>query len=377
MASLRKITLPSGNAVWQARYYDTEHRQHSKNFPRKIDGRHWLDEHTAARWNGAEVDPRKSRRTVAAEAQAWLDAHQDWKATTRNRNKGVVDNHVLPRWGKAQLGQITTDSVQKWITGMKGSPGTVRKNAGVLSSILDHAVTMRRLGTNPCRGVILPRQVKKPRRYLSDVEVQQLVDAAGDRGLIVQVLAYSGLRFGELAALKVGNVDLGRRRLQVEASVTEVNGSMVWSDPKDYQRRSVPYPPFLDAAMTSQLDGRPRDQLLFPGKAGTAIREGNARRDWFDKAVENSGIGYLTPHELRHTAASLAVRSGASVLAVQRMLGHNKPSTTLDVYSDLFDDDLDQVMTKVTAARVEALKDISRTRPDPEREESPGQPAVD
>lgn len=362
MASLRKITLPSGKPVWQARYYDQEHRQHAKNFARKVDGRQWLDEHTAARWSGAEVDPRKSRRTVAVEAQAWLDAHTDWKASTRVRNEGVVRTHVLPRWGKVQLGQVTTEAVQTWVTGMAGSPGTVRKNVGALSSILDHAVTMRRLGANPVKGVVLPRQVKKQRRYLSDAEVDALVGAAGRHGFEVQVLAYTGLRFGEFAALKVGNVDLGRRRIQVEASVTEVNGTMEWSDPKDYERRSVPYPGFLDTGMAAQVEGRGREEVLFPGRGGNAVREGNARRDWFDRAVEHSGIGYLTPHELRHTAASLAIRSGASVLAVQRMLGHNKPSTTLDVYSDLFDADLDVVMDKVTEARTEALKDISRTR---------------
>lgn len=364
MASLRKVTLPSGAVRWQARYYDREHRQHAQNFDRKIDGQQWLDEHTAARWNGAEVDPRKSRRTVAVEAQAWLDAHGDWKVSTRVRDEGVVRNHVLPRWGQVKLGQVTTESVQKWVNGMAESPGTIRKHAGVLSSILDHAVTMRRLGANPCRGVTLPRQVKKPRRYLTDAEVEALAQAAGDKAVVVYTLAYCGLRWGEMAALKVGGVDLARRRLRVEQSVTEV-GVMVWSDPKTHERRSVPFPEFLDDMMAGQVEGRQRDEILFPVRGGQPMREGNARRDWFDKAVVDSGIGRLTPHELRHTAASLAVRSGASVLGVQRMLGHNKPSTTLDVYSDLFDDDLDAVMEKVTTARAEALKDTSRTRPNP------------
>ena len=377
MASLRKITLPSGKPSWQARYYDQEHHQHARNFSRKVDGQQWLDEHTAARWNGAEVDPRKSRRTVAAEATAWLDAHTDWGTSTRNRNEGVVRNHVTPRWGKVQLGQITTESVQRWVSDMDGKPGTIRKNAGVLSSILDHAVTMRRLGANPCKGVVLPRQVKEQRRYLSDTEVQKLVDAAGDHGFEVLVLAYCGLRFGEFAALKVGNVNTARRRLLVEQSVTEVNGTMEWSDVKNHQRRSVPFPTFLDDQMQRQVDGRPRDQLLFPGKVGTPIRESNARRDWFDRAVRQADIGYITPHELRHTAASLAVRSGASVLAVQRMLGHASAAMTLDTYADLFDDDLDDVMDKVTAARAESLKDISRTRDREGHDETPSQTSSD
>lgn len=374
---VNKRVLKNGKVRWQANYYDREHHRHFKNFDRKIDAREWLDQVTADQVTGSWVDPKKARGTVDAEATAWLATHSDWKVTTRVRNESAMKNHVLPRWGGVQLGQITTDAVQRWVNDMGGTPGTVRKNVGVLSSILDHAVTMRRLGVNPCKGVTLPRQVKKQRRYLTDIEVQQLVDAAGDHGLVVQVLAYCGLRWGELAALKVGNVDLGRRRLTVEASVTEV-GVLVWSDPKDYQRRSVPYPPFLDAAMAGQVKDRARDQILFPVGSGQPMREGNARRDWFDKAVTASGIGYLTPHELRHTAASLAVRSGASVLAVQRMLGHEKPSTTLDVYSDLFEDDLDTVMVKVSAARAEALAVAQRLQGQaPDRDEPPGQQGVD
>ena len=352
---VNKRVLKNGKVRWQANYYDREHHRHFKNFDRKIDAREWLDQVTADQVTGAWVDPKKARGTVDAEATAWLKDHSDWATSTRVRNEGAVRNYIGPRWGGVQLGQITTDAVQRWVNDMDGAPGTVRKNVGVLSSILDHAVTMRRLGVNPCKGVVLPRQVKEQRRYLSDTEVQQLVDAAGPHGFDVLVLAYCGLRFGEFAALKVSNANLTRRRLLVEQSVTEVNGTMEWSDVKNHQRRSVPYPAFLDDQMQHQVDGRPRDQLLFPGKVGTPIRESNARRDWFDRAVKDSGIGYLTPHELRHTAASLAVRSGESVLAVQRMLGHASAAMTLDTYADLFDDDLDLVMDKVTAARTAAL----------------------
>jgi len=82
----------------------------------------------------------------------------------------------------------------------------------------------------------------------------------------------------------------------------------------------------------------------------------NMRRDWFDAAATSAGLEGLTPHELRHTAASLAVSAGANVLAVQRMLGHSKPSVTLDVYSDLFDSDLDDLSTRMDEVRSETRK---------------------
>lgn len=70
----------------------------------------------------------------------------------------------------------------------------------------------------------------------------------------------------------------------------------------------------------------------------------------FDPAVTAAGLGDLQPHELRHTAASLAVAASANVQAVQRMLGHASAAMTLDVYSGLFDDDLDAVAERLDAA---------------------------
>jgi integrase len=80
-----------------------------------------------------------------------------------------------------------------------------------------------------------------------------------------------------------------------------------------------------------------------------------------DGAVLEQDLVGLTPHGLRHTAASITINSGATVLTVQRMLGHAKPSITLDVYADLFDDDLDVVAGRMHTARTEAVADYLRT----------------
>jgi len=89
----------------------------------------------------------------------------------------------------------------------------------------------------------------------------------------------------------------------------------------------------------------------------------NARRAWFDRAAVDVGLPGLTPHELRHTAASLAVSADANVKAVQRMLGHAKASMTLDVYTDLLDDDFvgERLDVLGRAASAEILADSVRT----------------
>jgi integrase len=160
-------------------------------------------------------------------------------------------------------------------------------------------------------------------------------------------LAFCGLRWGEAAGLKVGRVDLLRRRLTVAETLSEVGGHLIWGTPKNHQVRSVPMPGFLVDRLAQVVNGLPADALVFTTWRGKPLRNLNFRRDVFNKAADDAGLHGLTPHELRHTAASLAVSAGANVKAVQRMLGHASAAMTLDVYSGLFDADLDGVAERL------------------------------
>ena len=101
---------------------------------------------------------------------------------------------------------------------------------------------------------------------------------------------------------------------------------------------------------------------MFGSQAGTPLRVQNFRRDWFDRAADAIGLPRLTPHELRHTAASLAIASGASVKGVQSMLGHASAQMTLDRYGHLFPDELDAVADRLDAARADQV--LTNGRPD-------------
>jgi hypothetical protein len=111
-------------------------------------------------------------------------------------------------------------------------------------------------------------------------------------------------------------------------------------------------PSFLLTHLARQCERKDRDGLLFPGDSDDGhLRRPHPTSGWFAKAVAESGIPRVTPHDLRHTAASLAVSAGANVKAVQKMLGHASAAMTLDVYADLFDDDLEAVATALHNAR--------------------------
>jgi hypothetical protein len=175
----------------------------------------------------------------------------------------------------------------------------------------------------------------------------------------------------EAAGLRVGDVDFLRRRLKVERSVSDVDGHLVLTTPKTHHAREVPMPAFVAAMLADTTHGRSADSPLFTSPVGALLRGNNFRRRSFDRAAASIGLPGLTPHELRHTAASLAVSAGANVKAVQRMLGHASAAMTLDVYAGLFGDDLDLVADRLDATARAAAADQVRTD-DPDADDNQG-----
>jgi integrase len=348
------------NGQWRARYRDLAGREHARHFDRKVDAIRWLDSVTAAIETGTYVDPKASNCTLGEYAQTWLSRQVQLKPSTRSRYTAIVHKHIVPAFGSVPLAKLERSAVAAWVLdlvdGGLAAP-TVRHAHRILHMILNTAVDDGRLVRNPASRVKLPRDRGREKRFLSHAEVAALADAAGPDRLIMLVLAYCGLRFGELAALHVRNVDPLRRRLHVEESVTEVDGVMIFGTPKSHQRRSVPVSRSLIDALAEACVGKSPGDLVFTAPRGGVLMLRNWRRRVFDPALTAAGLGELTPHELRHTAASLAVAAGANVKAVQRMLGHASAAMTLDVYSGLFDDDLDSVADRLDAAARTARQD--------------------
>ncbi|WAH99285.1 tyrosine-type recombinase/integrase [Arthrobacter sp. MMS18-M83] len=216
---------------------------------------------------------------------------------------------------------------------------------GVLAAILDEAVSDRRMLSNPARGISRPRNVKKPHVYLSHEQVHALAAASKYPGLVL-ALAYCGIRWGEATALRVRHMDMLRRLLMIEENAVQVGSVIEVGTPKNHKKRTVPFPRFLGEYLARACEGKGRDDLVFPGPDGHHLRLARVHEDnmsWFGSAVKRTGIPRITPHDLRHSAASFAVSAGANVKVVQKMLGHSSAAMTLDVYADLFDGDQDSV----------------------------------
>jgi integrase len=182
---------------------------------------------------------------------------------------------------------------------------------------------------------------------------------------LIHFLSYTGLRWGEASALRVCDLDLMRRRAHVEQAMAEVNGKAVLGTPKDHERREVPMPPFLVEMLVTLVAGRAPDALVFPAQDGVSfLRSGNFRNRVFDAAAVRAGVGDVTPHGLRHTAASLAVQAGASVVMVQRMLGHSSPTVTFSCHEPCHDVDQQRRQPHgqptIAASLVSTLADVDR-----------------
>lgn len=223
-----------------------------------------------------------------------------------------------------------------------------------------------RFRLSPLRTTMRSKKRAKRRVYLTHRQVDLLASKSLYPELIY-FLAYTGLRWGEATGLRVRDINVGRRRVNVQENAVMVNGTVHTGTPKSHVSRSVPYPDFLDLTVRAAMTSKRTDQLLF-GDGDHHMKLPNSQNGWFAGAVKrarksDSGFQHITPHDLRHTAASLAISAGANVKAVQRMLGHASAAMTLDTYADLFDDDLDFVASALSRARLEDILVVEESPP--------------
>lgn len=335
---------------YRVRYRTPERRQTDKRgFKTKRDAELFLASVEVSKARGEFVRPEDARETIGSLGPTWLANQSHLKPSSFRPLEIAWRLHVEPVWGSTRVSEMKHSAVQSWVTRMTSEKGatTVIRNYGVLAGILDVAVKDRRILSNPARDVNLPRKTRREHTYLSHEQVSALALASGERSTLVLVLAYCGLRWGEAIGLRVKDLDMLRRRINVTVNAVNVGGVIVVGTPKSHKRRSVPFPASLAIPLARRCEGKSSDELVFASRHGTHEPRWHNEHGWFPSAVKTSGVPPLTPHDLRHTAASLAISAGANVKAVQRMLGHASAAMTLDVYADLFDDDLDPVAVRL------------------------------
>lgn len=317
---------------------------------------------------GDWTDPALGRITFGEYVLAWLDSRADLKPKTRHQYHSLLRLHILPTWRTVPLAKVTFEGLTQWVARLTlsglGASG-VRQSVFVLSAALDHAVRSGRLRSNPARGLGLPRPSRRDYVFLTHRQVLDLAAAAGPWRLLILVLGYTGLRWGEATALRVCDIDFDRRRIDVRHAFSDVGGRVVLGTPKSHQSRSVPVPRFIAAELVAATGGKRADDLLFTVPGGSVVRLSNWRQAAYPPARNRAGVSArFRIHDLRHTAASLMIQAGYPPKMLQEIMGHASITTTLDLYGHLYPGEMDRYADRLDKAAGDA--DAAKMRPDEE-----------
>jgi integrase len=356
-----------GTGGWEVRYRDDAGASRRKRFRLKDDAVAFLAETTTEVRQGDYISPEKRRTTFAEVAEDWL-ATLVKRPKTLAGYESLLRVHLLPTFGAMPVGSIKASDVRKFLAGkVRGgtAAGTVRNAYRVLKPVLDFAVEDGCLRANPCNSVrikdIPEMRIKRREMLCLDAEQVARLAAAADGlwpeqhyGVLVTFAAYTGMRSGEVTALRMANLDLLRGVARVRESVSEVGGELHSVPPKTYEDRDVSLPPTLVAMLRDYVAGQPAkgpSDYVFTMPDGTQVRH-NAwfYRAVFQRAVRDAGLNPgLRFHDLRHTCAALMIALNLPILAVKDRLGHSTIQVTMDRYGHLLPSVTDAVVTGLDA----------------------------
>lgn len=301
--------------------------------------------------------------TVEDHARRWLEMKHGGKPSSVADRKTSIERHVLPVFGRLPMSSVAPSEVERWALRLATvkSPSTARKALGALRSVFDLAVRDGLMARNPASGIKLPTAQPNEPRPLTHQQLRALINhASTDRDrLMVAVAGYTGLRWGELSALRVASVR-GDGSIRVTQAWSEVAGTLHLGTTKTHAARTVTPPPSVGRDLLQYIEAKNTEDLLFP--SFTSPRVPLRNRNWtlrtLQKLCEVTAVPRITPHNLRDTAASLAIQAGASVVNVSQMLGHRDAATTLKHYATFFPTDsariADQLEERIQSLAIDA-----------------------
>ncbi len=354
------------SGTYQVRYRDPNGRQRARHFARKTDATRFARAVETDMARGDWLDPRLSRVTFAEWAEDWWSQAAHLKPKTRDDYGRTLALHVLPALGATPIGSVDRAVMRRFVSELieRGAGvSTLHAAVKVARLVLGVAVEGGAIKANPAAGLRLPRPAKAEMHFLCPKEVRSLAETIqAPYGTLVRFAAYTGLRAGEIGALRVGRLDLLRGSVDVSESLADVNGRLIFGPTKTYACRRVPLPPFLRDEMGRHLGAGPSgpDDLVFTAPGGGPLRHSLFSRRQFKPAVRAVGLpADFRFHDLRHTFAAFCIASTADPYAVMRRMGHSSIKVTYDTYGHLFPERDEQITASLEElnrrANVESL----------------------
>lgn len=341
-------------ATFEANWRDASGKRHTANFDTASEADTYRQERLRERRRGGTGDPTGGKLTVVQWWERW-SATRQVTSSTRAREQSIWACQIEPRFGSIRLADLRRSDIAAWTASLSGelAPATVTRCLVTVKKLLTDAVTEGLIATSPAATVKAPRQGRVERRFLTVGELTRLEQAMAPRwAVVVPFASVTGLRIGELSALRVSDLNLAAGEVTVRATAVSVPVGVSGGDARRQihqtktfaGERTVPtITPVLRSRLAALIDERglgPGD-WLFTGRDDGPMTPGNWRNRVWAAAVRDAGIcdPQPTPHALRHTAVALWIAAGVDRLTVARWAGHTDAGFMERVYGHLWRDD--------------------------------------
>lgn len=371
MASIRHRTTSKGTVMWQVRYRDKdfqrsetfETRREAETFKRLVED---LGPDEAMKI----ITEREGRKTTTPNVRDWCTEHIDTLTGVTNGTRDRYRRVVATKLGSLAhlpIDAVTPASIARWVNGLeaRGMSGkTIANHHGFLSAAFKSAVRAGHIPANPCEGTRIPKTERQEMVFLTHDEFTILLShIRPDAQPMVACMPATGLRFGEITALQVRDIDLEHGSLTVSRSwkYTE-NSEMVLGAPKTKRsRRTIYVPGQVVDILRDACAGKTPEAFVFTNQAGSPWT-----RSRFHEGVWQPAVRAAQPqlrkkprvHDMRHSCAAWLLRAGASMYTVQKYLGHESYSTTANVYAHMEPAEMRRAADAMTAAIGGALPAI-------------------
>lgn len=337
MASIRK--LPSGR--YRVRWRSPGGKEHGVTV-RGSHAAHRLKRDVETESDrGIVRDPKLAREPFGDYLRKNLVYDRRLRQTTLALYWTMERRYIRPAIGDRPIGGLRPQDLREMYAKLANDgvgTATIEVVHRVVSRVLSQALGDGIIPSNPAAHAVPPRARRKPPRILEPDELAAIMDVIDPRyRLLVRFAAETGLRFGEIAALRVSRLKLNEQvpRVEVVEAVFEVVGRIDTGPTKTGANRSVEISADLARELTEHVKGKSRKAWVFTTPLGSVMS-----RTRFGARVWRPAVATIDPrptfHDLRHTSAALAIRAGAHPKAIQERLGHASIRTTLDIYGHLF-----------------------------------------
>jgi len=348
----------TADGKYQVRFRDETKRQRSKTFARKKDAEAFEAKVVTEVKNGTWLDPVIAHVNLEDIWADFYELKQGKKKNTLTDYENIWRLHLAPRWGRTAVIRINQIEFDKWVISKQLSPQRIGKIHLVMSMLLDHAVKRKNLKHNPLKDALGRRSkanlptpaVEIATNFLTLNQLMKVAERAGFYKDVILVLGLCGLRWGELVGLQVKDLNVSAGTLTIRRSLVEINGKLEESTTKSHRWRIVHLPAILQSACHRWVFEKTQEDPLFHTQEGTFLRNTNFTRRVFIPALKAAEVKKIRIHDLRHTAASIAISAGATPNMVKEMLGHSDVQLTMRVYAHIFEADREKVAANVDRA---------------------------